>query len=49
MILQTRTLLLGESGLDWLGWALYSAVGLSAAWAGFALFQRLKKGFADVL
>jgi len=49
MILQTRGLLLGENGLDWRGWAVYTAVGLFVAWTGFALFQKLRKNFADVL
>jgi lipopolysaccharide transport system permease protein len=34
---------------DWLPLAAYSALSLTAAWLGFAWFQKSRKGFADVL
>jgi lipopolysaccharide transport system permease protein len=49
IIVQSRDLLFGQGGLNWGGWSLYLFVGLGVAWSGFALFQKLKKGFADVL
>lgn len=34
---------------DWTDWAIYVACALAAAWAGFWWFQRVRKGFADVI
>lgn len=34
---------------DWLGLLRYSAVSFAFAWSGFAVFQKLRRGFADVL
>ena len=34
---------------DWFGLSIYSLIALLVAWAGLALFQRLRAGFADVL
>lgn len=34
---------------DWMAWGIYSACGLAAAWAGFWWFQRVRRGFADVI
>ncbi len=41
-------LILGDS-FHWLGWGLYTLIALGVAWAGFAWFQKTRKGFADVL
>lgn len=43
-----KVLLFGQLP-DWGGWALYLAVSLGVAWAGFWWFQRTRKGFADVV
>jgi lipopolysaccharide transport system permease protein len=43
-----KVLLFGQLP-DWGGWALYLAVSLGIAWAGFWWFQRTRKGFADVV
>lgn len=34
---------------DWTGLGIYTLVSLLVAWAGLAIFQRLRAGFADVL
>jgi lipopolysaccharide transport system permease protein len=34
---------------DWHGLAMYSVIALVVAWAGYAWFQRTRKGFADVI
>ena len=43
-----KVLLFGQLP-DWGGWALYLAISLCVAWAGFWWFQRTRKGFADVV
>ncbi len=48
-VVQTqRVMLLGQAP-DWAGLGLYAGVGAAAAWLGFACFQKLRPGFADVL
>ena len=49
MIEQARNVLIWGKGIDWLGWSVYLAGGLLAAWLGLFWFQRTRKGFADVL
>lgn len=45
----TRTLLI-QGGLPaWSTWLKYSSLAAFVAWWGFAVFQRLRRGFADVL
>ncbi|MCY1295478.1 Teichoic acid translocation permease protein TagG [compost metagenome] len=34
---------------DWRGLAVYTCGAVAAAWVGFTVFQRLRRGFADVL
>ncbi len=46
---QTRQVLIWGQPLHWSGLALFTAVSLVVAWAGFAWFQRTRQGFADVL
>ncbi|MBS4095624.1 MAG: ABC transporter permease [Sulfuricella sp.] len=46
---QVRLVMLRGMFPDFLGLALYTAVALIVAWSGFALFQRLRDGFADVV
>jgi lipopolysaccharide transport system permease protein len=49
VIEQAREVLIWGRVPDWLGLAVYLAVSLAIAWAGFWWFQRTRKGFADVL
>lgn len=46
---QSRDLLLWGKGMDWLRYLRYSAISAGFAWCCLALFQRAKRGFADVL
>lgn len=49
IIEQTRAvLILGETP-DWAHLATYTVAAFAFAWAGFAAFQKLRRGFADVL
>jgi lipopolysaccharide transport system permease protein len=34
---------------DWAGLGLYTLAATAVAWAGYAWFQKTRKGFADVL
>jgi lipopolysaccharide transport system permease protein len=49
VIEQVRNLMLHGQMPDWQGLALYSAIALAVACGGFYLFQKSRKGFADVL
>jgi lipopolysaccharide transport system permease protein len=49
IIEQAREVLIWGHTPDWIGLGAYTAVALMIAWAGFALFQKTRKGFADVL
>ncbi|SDS00378.1 lipopolysaccharide transport system permease protein [Halopseudomonas xinjiangensis] len=49
IIEQTRAVLLESQIPNWNGYLLYSAVSVVVAFAGFAMFQKTRKGFADVL
>ncbi|MCJ8499399.1 ABC transporter permease [Desulfatitalea alkaliphila] len=49
VIEQARAVLIWGELPHWRGLLLYSAVAVAAAWAGFAWFQKTRKGFADVL
>jgi len=49
IIEQIRSVLIWGSAPDWSGLALYMLIALAVAWAGYAWFQRTRKGFADVL
>lgn len=49
IIEEARNLLIWGKAPDLPGWAIYFAVSLMAAWAGRWWFQKLRKGFADVL
>lgn len=49
VIEQTRNVLVWGTMPDWRGLAVYTAVALFTAWAGFFWFQKTRKGFADVL
>ena len=49
IIEQARVVLVLGGLPDWAGLGLYSLVALAVAWLGYALFQKTRKGFADVL
>lgn len=49
IIEQAREVLVWGHLPDWVGWAQYTVVALSVAWAGYAWFQKTRKGFADVI
>ncbi|MCG7600471.1 ABC transporter permease [Halomonas sp. McH1-25] len=49
IIEQARGVLLWGEMPDWPWLALYMVLSLGVCWLGFAAFQKLRKGFADVL
>jgi len=49
MIEQAREVAIFGNTPNWSGWAIYLAGASIVAWAGYAWFQRTRKGFADVL
>ena len=49
IIEQAREVLIWGHLPDWIGLSIYSLVALGVAWAGYAWFQKTRKGFADVL
>jgi lipopolysaccharide transport system permease protein len=49
IIEQSREVLVWGRTPDWQGLGIYTLGATLIAWAGFALFQKTRKGFADVL
>lgn len=49
IIEQARDVLIWGHQPDWLGLGIYMLAASVVAWAGFAWFQKTRKGFADVL
>lgn len=49
VIEEARKVLLFGQLPDWGGWGLYLTLSLAVAWAGFWWFQKMRKGFADVV
>lgn len=49
IIEQAREVLIWGHTPDWVGLAIYLVSAILVAWAGFAWFQKTRKGFADVL
>jgi len=49
IIEQAREVLIWGHGPDWPGLGIYTLVATAIAWAGYAWFQKTRKGFADVL
>ncbi|MCL4680501.1 MAG: ABC transporter permease [Rhodocyclaceae bacterium] len=49
IIEQAREVLIWGRAPDWAGLGVYAAVAAAVAWAGYAWFQKTRKGFADVL
>lgn len=46
---QARAVLMWDGELDWLQWGTSLAVAFVGAWVCFAFFQKVRRGFADVL
>jgi len=49
IIEQAREVLIWGHLPNWMGLGAYTLVASVVAWLGFALFQKTRKGFADVL
>ena len=49
IIEQSREVLVSGHTPEWQGLGIYTLGATLIAWAGFALFQKIRKGFADVL
>lgn len=49
IIEQSREVLIFGHTPDWLGLVIYTLTSIAVAWAGYAWFQKTRKGFADVL
>jgi lipopolysaccharide transport system permease protein len=49
IIEQAREVLVWGHLPNWFGLGVYTLVALVVAWAGYAWFQKTRKGFADVL
>jgi lipopolysaccharide transport system permease protein len=49
IIEQAREVLIWGHVPDWTGLVSYTLVAMATSWAGYAWFQRTRKGFADVL
>ena len=49
VIEQAREVLIFGRMPDWAGLAIYTLAAATVAWAGYAWFQKTRKGFADVL
>lgn len=46
---QTRDVLIWGNLPDWSAWGIYTAIMMIFAWLGFAWFQSIRRGFADVI
>lgn len=49
IIEQAREVLIWGNLPDWIGLSIYTLIATAFAWAGYAWFQKTRKGFADVL
>jgi len=49
IIEQAREVLIWGHFPNWIGLGIYTVMATVVAWAGYALFQKTRKGFADVL
>ena len=49
IIEQAREVLIWGRLPDWAGLGLYTLIAIAVTWAGYAWFQKTRKGFADVL
>ncbi|MDB5894738.1 MAG: sugar transporter permease [Rhodoferax sp.] len=46
---QSRNVMIWGTGIDWPRWSLHTVQAMLVAWVGFACFQKVRRGFADVL
>lgn len=49
IIEQAREVLIWGRMPDWIGLGIYMLIAIVIGWLGFALFQKTRKGFADVI
>jgi lipopolysaccharide transport system permease protein len=49
IIEETRSVIIQGHTPNWIGLGLYSLIAIIIAWSGYALFQKTRKGFSDVL
>lgn len=49
VIEQSRAVMIFGKQPDWVGLAIYTIISLVVMWAGYWWFQKIRKGFADVL
>ena len=49
IIEQVRDVLIWGNQPNWTGLAVYGIISLLVAWSGYSFFQKIRKGFADVL
>jgi lipopolysaccharide transport system permease protein len=49
IIEQSREVLIWGHLPNWIGLGIYTVLAILVAWAGYVLFQKTRKGFADVL
>ena len=49
VIEQARQVLIFGRFPDWIGLAVYAAIGCMVAWTGYWWFQRTRQGFADII
>ena len=49
IIEQARAVLILGKLPDWTGLGMYTLIAVLVAWSGYAFFQKIRKGFADVL
>jgi len=49
IIEQMRDVMIWGKQPDWLGLAVYGLISIIVAWCGYSFFQKIRKGFADVL
>jgi lipopolysaccharide transport system permease protein len=49
MVEQARDVMIWGEGIRLQDWGIWMLISLFTSWAGFAIFQKIRKGFADVL
>jgi len=49
IIEQARDVLIWGNQPNWLGLGIYTAISIVVAWIGYIFFQKIRKGFSDVL
>ena len=49
IIEQLRAVIIWGHGIDWVGWCIYSLIAYGVAWIGLIWFEKMRKGFSDVL